>query len=30
MAWKMNKSPEEKLAAQLETVLRDIDREVLY
>ena len=29
MAWKMNKSPEEKLAAQLETVLRDVDREVL-
>lgn len=29
MAWKMNKSPEEKLAAQLETVLMDIDREVL-
>ena len=29
MAWKMNKSHEEKLATQLETVLRDIDREVL-
>ena len=29
MAWKMNKSHEEKLATQLETVLMDIDREVL-
>ena len=29
MSWKMNRSPEEKLATQLETVLRDIDREVL-